>query len=344
MGAGVGEAARLQPGVADDKRHARAAFSGVALEQSERRAAGARPVRPEPHVAARPSHIGERVVAARRGRVGHGRPFRGHVVTLGAVVRHEDDDRVVQLTTRAQELEDAADVRVHVGDHGREDLHAAGFQGALGRGERGPRSLSRVRAIARGVGRRDPETLGGGEPRGEERVVAGVVGAAIAGQAVVWGLQREVGRAEGEIGEKRRVVGGRTLADVAHQGVGEEARGVEVGGQSLDELPVLAIRRLVASALDRLAIGEVTGPAGKQREAAVEAARRRTRGLVAAEMPLAGHVSAIAGLFQHRRQRRDGEVQMALVAGLVLLIRCQVLPHVAQSGHVRVGTAHQTGP
>ena len=235
-------------------------------------------------------------------------------------------------------------MRVDACDHGREDLHAAGFHGAFGRAQREPRPLAWIGPVAHGVGGRHAQPLGGRQARVEECVVAGVVGPAIHGEALVGRLQREVRRRKREIGKERRVVVGGTLAEIADDLVGEEARRVEVSRQRVNQPPVVAIRRVIARALDGLAIGEVARAARQQREAAVEAARGRTRGLVPAQVPLPGHVGAIAGLLQHGRQWRHRRVQMPFVARLILLVRRQVFPHVAESRHMGIGAAHEAGP
>jgi hypothetical protein len=52
-------------------------------------------------------------------------------VPLGAVVRHEQDDGVVEVAARFQVLDEFADLRIEIRDHRRIDLHPARFAVAI---------------------------------------------------------------------------------------------------------------------------------------------------------------------------------------------------------------------
>ena len=190
---------------AHDRRHAHAAFRREALPQAERRH-GLGPGGTEPGVGAHAAQVGEAVVEPLRDPVGV-RLHATDLVALGAVVREEEDERVVVATAVPQGLKQAADVVVEVLDHRGVDLHHAGLAPLLFGQELVPGPCESGASGFGRSGRHDAEPLRALEAPRSERVVARVVGAAVAVELGVGHLQRPVRRRVGGIGEEGPPIG-----------------------------------------------------------------------------------------------------------------------------------------
>ena len=327
-----------------DRRYRDAAFVHEGFVQPERRRAHLRPARAVFGVRARLADVRVAVVHVLVD------PLAGagnviHRVAVGAVVGQEEDEGVVELAGLLQVVEHAADVLVHVVDHRRVYRHALGFRSLLGSAQAVPLRPRRMAFEHRRVGSDQAELLHALETFAAQRVVAVLVARLVLGDVGVVRVQRPVRRGEGEVGEEglARILAG---LDVIDQPGGEEVGREEVL-RHVDRLAVLAVdglRRLGRVDRDDAGlIAPVARSAMHEHVGLVEAARRRAEFLGHAEVPLAGHQRAIAGVPEHLRHRHHALVEVALVAGLAALLGEHQLGHVAEADEVVVAARHQHG-
>ena len=141
-----------------------------------------------------------------------------HDLGAGAVVGHEEHDRVLQRAHRAQLVQDAADLAVHPVDHRGVDRHLLGLEAPLLLVEALPRNgpvdlarpqlrdavRKRVRRAdilvqRRQLGARDPHRELAGEPFLTQPIPSRKVAIAIAGDILGRGVQWEVGRVKRQV-------------------------------------------------------------------------------------------------------------------------------------------------
>ena len=124
------------PGAANDERNPHAAFRGEVLEQPQRSGAGLRPARPVQGQGVAAPNVVQGGVEPRQ--VLRGQPRRVQVGGGGTVVGHQDNGGVGVFTGVAQMVEQAPDAVIHMLQHGRIDLHAAGLAAPFLRRQAGP--------------------------------------------------------------------------------------------------------------------------------------------------------------------------------------------------------------
>ncbi len=223
----------------------------------------------------------------------------------GTVVRHGDEDGVVQLAQALQRIDVAAQMVIGVVDEGGKGLLQARSEFAFVVGQCVPGLDAGVAWRQRGVCRHDAQFLLPREPALAHHIPTLVKLAADLGQKVGGRLVRRMACAKGQVGEEGPVRRRR------HMVVRETDRLVDQVGREVVALCGRAGRLDVVVVLHQLGT-ELVGLALEEAIEAVEAARQRPvakragrAGLVQRrEMPFADHVSAKALLAQDFGQRR----------------------------------------
>ena len=256
------------------------------------------------------------------------------------VVLEEKDQRVVELVGVLESLDDASYSLIHVVDHGGVDFHAGSFPFLM---------LDFIPVADHGggfpmVGKQlhffealDPVSAGGG--------VATVVFALVFGDVLRQGVHGPVRSGVGDVlkeGFVRVLLG--VFPDIANRVVGD---GVGVVPGILGLIFRIVLRCDVAiSAGEAVRIKEGSRPVDRSIEAVEAALQRPVRSVgvlqfiatIGSDMPLAGHVGAIACRFEGFRNGDAVAIQISAVT-----IKAVVAHHVTDSRLVRVEPCEQRG-
>ena len=278
---------------------------------------------------------------------------QGRAFGFGAVVREEKDRGVFELAAFAEVGDEAAEVLVNAVDHrgvgGHDRIHAVlvlGREAFPGRdfAALGAEPVGGSGARAEGGGGRDQaEFLLALQRARAEDIPALLEAAAVFGEVFRHGLHGEVRGVVGEI-EKERGVGfaGRVIAEV----------GDGLGGERVGGVVALTVRRnLFVAAMEIVRAKKIRG-AFEETVETVEAALEGPSGRVAiADVPLAGHVGAVAGRAEHLGQRGHRRAHPAAVGdghfhafGELRGTRAGALEgHVTEAGLMRMESGDERG-
>lgn len=249
-----------------------------------------------------------------------------HGFVGAAVVAQEEEECVVFLAHGADLSDDVADATVHAFDHGGVDFHAALFPGGVG--GLGPGDEVGIACGEAPAAIEDAEGTHAFETAAAHVVPALAIAAALAGDFVFRALHGEVGGGEG--GVEKEGVAGVVFAQIAKGAGGHSVGVVEAfgGGEAFVAVYQIAGHEVVA--------------AGEGAEEAMEAALERPVvfgfGVAGGNVPLAGHVAAVAA---GGEEFGDGGVigaEIAAVGGLAA-----VVDHVADADLVGVHAGEQGG-
>ncbi len=339
MGEGVADAPTLEtrrPG--HDQGRAHAALGRVPLVQVARCVGYLCPVQ---------AIGGEAALLAQGfiiGRIIERVPVPEHLVEpvgIGAIVRQDDEDGVIELAGRLQVIAQAADVGVgrveHAGVHG----HALGIVTLAGCVKTIPGLGGRATA-RRGAAREQAHLDLARVTLGANRIPARVVAPHIAVDERLGRLVRVVIRLQGH---DRQEGLGIALVGVqkTDHAVDVIAGRIKILGQG-DFLATLEPAGSVMNRRVRFALVIVRSGLRQRHRLLETLARGRLVGRVA-EVPFAGKIGAVAGPREQRADRQHPVVQVALVARLALLVIGDDVFQRAHAGHVVVdpGIEHGAG-
>ncbi|MCY1396440.1 hypothetical protein D9M71_114130 [compost metagenome] len=323
----------------EDDRHGNPALASEALVVQPWSSTHLGPLRPVVDERSLVPHISQTVVERAFDPLAAARQIERRIA-VGAIVRHEQHNGVIELSGRFQILKQAANMMIHVVNHGRVHFHAPGLLQALLFGELIPAwQCAAHRSVRPGSGIDDPQALHSRQALLPNFLVTFGIATFIFPDPCIRSLERPMRRGIGQVREEGLAVLPVGI-EVLDQLVGIELRGEEPLGH-IDELAVAAIKRLgIDVAIGNLVV-IVAGGALQQYVGTLEATSSRALLVGATEVPLARGIGVVAGRLEDLGDIGGSLVEISLVAGLALLLRLHQLGHIAQASLVIVGAREQ---
>ncbi len=260
---------------------------------------------------------------------------------IAAVVAHEKDERVLIQAAFLQPGDHAADALIHAFEHGRVDSHEVIVAVLVLLAERIPRGHIRRTRAERPFRIDDAEFdllfISGLA----QLVPADLVFAAILGDDVLRGLQREMRRTMGEVLEEG-LSARFGIIEEFQRPVREHEGGIPLAftdlrrvRRDLAPIKVNPLAGVFASLLREIQLAKL------RRRRALETAFPRRRAVLLPEMPFPDDGRVIARRAEHLRHRHAAVIELCVRA--FRLRQLQTI-EIAHPGLMRIQTGHQRGP